>query len=105
MKIYTGRKTNVGPNDIYVLEDGKKTLLDPKPSQDLYNHSPDGFNWGYAGSGPAQAALAILLDCIGKDLAFLFYQSFKFDFVAVWKNVFSISDKRIKRYIENFSGK
>lgn len=27
---------------------------------DLWNHSPDGFNWGYGGSGPAQTALAIL---------------------------------------------
>lgn len=24
------------------------------------NHSPDGFEWGYAGSGPAQSAYAIL---------------------------------------------
>ncbi len=30
------------------------------PRNDLYNHSPDGFEWGYGGSGPAQAALAIL---------------------------------------------
>lgn len=26
----------------------------------LVNHSPDGFNWGYGGSGPAQLALALL---------------------------------------------
>lgn len=36
-------------------------LLDPGPSQKIRNHSPDGFNWGYDGSGPAQLALAILL--------------------------------------------
>ena len=24
-------------------------------------HSPDGFSWGYSGSGPAQSALAICL--------------------------------------------
>jgi hypothetical protein len=42
-----------------VLVDGVK--LDPKPSQKLRNHSPDGFAWGYPGSGPAQLALAILL--------------------------------------------
>ncbi|MBA7524619.1 hypothetical protein ES705_16760 [subsurface metagenome] len=105
MKLYSGKKTNVGPNDIYVFEDGKKTLLDPKPSQDIYNHSSDGFNWGYIGPGPSHAALGILLDCVGKDLAVLFYNLFMFDFVAGWKNVFSISDKRINRYIKNFSGK
>lgn len=27
---------------------------------DLRRHSPDGFSWGYSGSGPAQLALAIL---------------------------------------------
>ena len=32
--------------------------LDPR--NDLSNHSPDGVEWGYAGSGPAQLALGIL---------------------------------------------
>lgn len=31
------------------------------PSLAIRDHSPDGFEWGYAGSGPAQSALAILL--------------------------------------------
>jgi hypothetical protein len=42
-----------------VTVDGRP--LDPQPSQQVSNHSPDGFAWGYAGSGPAQLALAILL--------------------------------------------
>ncbi len=29
---------------------------------DVCNHSPTGFEWGYQGSGPAQLALAILID-------------------------------------------
>lgn len=37
--------------DVYV--DGKR--LDPEPSQKVRNHSPDGFYWGYGGSGPAAA--------------------------------------------------
>jgi hypothetical protein len=40
--------------------DGVK--LDPVRSQALRNMSPDGFSWSYAGSGPAQLALAILLE-------------------------------------------
>lgn len=32
---------------------------------DLTSHSPDGFEWGYGGSGPAQLALAILADYFG----------------------------------------
>lgn len=36
-------------------------ILIPQESQKVINHSPDGFAWGYGGSGPAQLALAILL--------------------------------------------
>ncbi|GAJ01677.1 unnamed protein product, partial [marine sediment metagenome] len=32
--------------------------LYPGKSQRVWNHSPDGFSWGYEGSGPAQLALA-----------------------------------------------
>jgi len=53
--------------------------LDPKPSQQYHNHSPDGFNWGYRGSGPAQLALAIILKLTGKSDG---YQEFKFEFIA-----------------------
>jgi len=35
--------------------------LFPNDSQKVRNHSPDGFAWGYGGSGPAQLALAICL--------------------------------------------
>jgi hypothetical protein len=40
------------------------------------NFSPDGFEWGYAGSGPSQLALAILVDAVGEDRALLLYQDF-----------------------------
>jgi hypothetical protein len=52
--------------------------LDPENSQVVWNHSPDGFAWGYAGSGPSQLALAILLKIMSKEKALKFYQSFKF---------------------------
>lgn len=46
---------------------------------DLDNHSPTGFEWGYAGSGPAQLALAILADALGDDeRALRLHQKFKF---------------------------
>lgn len=60
-----------------VYLDGK--FLDPKPSQKHHNHSPDGFNWGYGGSGPAQLALAIILKLTGKSDG---YQDFKFKVIA-----------------------
>ena len=67
--------------DRTVFIDGKE--LSPAPSQKLKNHSPDGFAWGYGGSGPAQLALAILLE-ITKDKQFTLknYQDFKWDIVC-----------------------
>jgi hypothetical protein len=54
-----------------------------KPSLKLYNHSPTGFNFGYGGSGPAQLALAILLDYTGdKMVAGAFHQDFKWKFIG-----------------------
>lgn len=51
--------------------------------RDLRNHSPTGFAWGYAGSGPAQLALAILADAINDDaIAVAYYQDFKDDVIA-----------------------
>lgn len=53
------------------------------PRLDLWNHSPGGFEWGYAGSGPAQLALALLADCLGEDdIAVEWHQDFKAHVVA-----------------------
>lgn len=69
-----GTRTRTG--DCLVTIDGKR--LDPAPSQKLVNHSPDGFSWGYRGSGPAQLALAILLHyCKEPGDALRLYQKFK----------------------------
>ena len=35
--------------------------LDPNDSYRIFKSSPDGFNWGYGGSGPTQLAVGILL--------------------------------------------
>lgn len=64
--------------EVYV--NGK--FLDPKPSLKIHNHSPDGFNWGYGGSGPAQLALAILLKFMSPEDAQQHYMDFKFSFIA-----------------------
>ena len=53
------------------------------PRLDLWNHSPTGFEWGYAGSGPAQLALAILADHSNdNERALNFYQRFKWRVIA-----------------------
>jgi hypothetical protein len=59
--------------------------IKPGLSQKLRNHSPDGFNWGYGGSGPAQAALAICLHIFDSPaVAQALYQEFKWKFVSTW---------------------
>ena len=51
--------------------------------QDIINHSPTGIAWGYGGSGPAQCALAILMDYLGDEQrALALYQDFKFKVIA-----------------------
>lgn len=64
--------------------------LTPDKSLKINNHSPEdiefkltiGFNYGYSGSGPAQLALAILLEAVPKDIAIQHYQQFKSDIIA-----------------------
>ena len=83
--LYTGWRASVTTEHgqrpeplVLAWEGGHPRPLDPAPSQALRNHSPGGFHWGYGGSGPAQLALAILLDCTGdEDTALEHYQEFK----------------------------
>jgi hypothetical protein len=65
---------------VSVTIDGKP--LEPGPSLELRNHSPDGFSWGYCGSGPAQLALALLLHETDQETALGAYQTFKAEIVA-----------------------
>jgi rubrerythrin len=63
---------------------GQDEEREPLPLRnDLVNHSPGGAEWGYAGSGPAQLALALLAHALGDDaLALSYYQAFKAKVVA-----------------------
>jgi hypothetical protein len=92
------------PSGVHVLiTDGRRPLADlsPRFSQKIRNHSPDGFEVGYPGSGPAQLALAILIDFLTPGTftagamnagvggypthiqnALALYQQFKADFIA-----------------------
>lgn len=49
----------------------------------IVDHSPDGFEWGYGGSGPADFALNILYTYTrDKELSYRYHQDFKRDFIA-----------------------
>lgn len=58
--------------------------LSPAPSQGVVNHSPDGFMWGYGGSGPSQLALAILMKFTDVEVALRHYHDFKREHVSQW---------------------
>ena len=69
----------------YIDEQKEKTIVELSPirSQEIINHSPDGFNWGYGGSGPAQCALGVLLDHTNdKETARELYQDFLSEVIA-----------------------
>lgn len=60
--------------------DGRK--LSPERSQEVVNHSPTGFSWGYGGSGPSQLALTLMLEFFPKGKALQIHQDFKRKFIA-----------------------
>ena len=86
MKTYTGMILNEPHPDTerYVIVHNSvgELVHRLKERQDLYNHSPTGFSWGYNGSGPAQLALAILADCYDDEAAMRWHQDFKEAFIA-----------------------
>lgn len=49
---------------------------------ELRNHSPDGFEFGYSGSGPAQLALAMCAELVDRDSAIRAYQKVKARLIA-----------------------
>ena len=101
MKRYIGERTPDGCQ-VVVVDSSKPDdsyLLDPR--FDLRNHSPDGFNFGYAGSGPSQLALALLADVLGDDEhAQEHYQTFKFKVIARLEgDRFELSEDDIKQTV------
>jgi hypothetical protein len=67
MKVYVGIRGADGIARVQVEEPNKPARL-LAPRADLFKHCATGLDWGYAGSGPKQCALAILADALGDDL-------------------------------------
>lgn len=84
--------------------------LNPEESQKIFNHSPDGYAWGYNGSGPAQLALAVLLEITDEITAKVRYQDFKERYISLlpqenfdeWIDIgdFGKSDKEVREHLE-----
>lgn len=62
--VYRGQRPtddSLGDNRVVVIEAGRSC-----PLFHVKRHSPTGFEWGYAGSGPADLSLSILADHFGE---------------------------------------
>ena len=72
-----------GTHDVCFISDPLGAMEQIPLRLDICNYSPDGFNWGYHGSGPSQLALAILAHATGDDeVAKRYHQRFKVSHVA-----------------------
>lgn len=111
MSVYQGKRVRSGMPWVVVADTSpagapRVRRLRLGPSLRLYNHSPSGFEWGYGGSGPAQLALAILLDhatALGSreagNWAVRHHQAFKWEFVARWpREGFTLTTGEIERW-------
>jgi hypothetical protein len=83
MRHYVGERTPDGCEVDVIDAASPKGGYTLDPRLDLANKSPTGFEWGYAGSGPAQLSLALLADALGDDeKAMRLMQDFKFRVVG-----------------------
>ena len=84
-------------------EDGTREDRSLSERQDLVNHSPEGFAWGYSGSGPAQLALALLADITGDgEYAARHYQRFKREFTAgIWHDRWTIHGEDLAGWVQD----
>jgi hypothetical protein len=60
---YEGERLHAGPVVFTIDDEGNRRRLEHR----VRYHSPDGFEWGYGGSGPAELALNILVDALGNE--------------------------------------
>ncbi len=102
-------KERIGPILVSVISNGKTETL-----KNYGKHSPDGFQIGYAGSGPSDLAYSILIDYFIKlegttwSIDFMklkykiesFYQQFKNDFIVREKDFLQIDSETIELWLE-----
>jgi hypothetical protein len=109
-KTYHGRRLPDGACEVWIEEtsvaaigDAAKSGLARHPLPlclEIRNHSPTGFEWGYGGSGPAQLALALLVDALGSvEIAEAHYQDFKREIVSGLGRDWSLRVQEIRDFV------
>lgn len=96
MKTYRGRRLGRTEDS-----SGTKVTVNNRPLRHRVRHSPTGFEFGYGGSGPADLALSILWDHLGKEPSRILYMDFKTRFVAGWKDKWEINSLEIQNWIDS----
>lgn len=97
--------SSISSVNVYKGIDGHDVTINGKPLSPLnqiINHSPDGFSWGFDGSGPGQLALAIMVHEFGPELHShpADYMTFKSEVIANFdRQAFSISSLDIENWI------
>ena len=98
-RVFSGKKVEYD-RIVKIEQNGSVALLPLEPSLEIADHSPDGFNWGYNGSGAAQLALGILYEVTGNaELARNCYQMFKWDHVSRWGERWEIAEREVREWL------
>ena len=101
--IFHGHEMLAGVKEVNMTFDGHYWSALPLHLE-IINHSPDGFNWGYQGSGPAQLALALLYESLlaegftkinATKEAVKYHQDVKREFLAKQANILNITSREI----------
>ena len=100
-RIFRGKYVE-GVRLVEVVQGERVLLLPLKPSIQIAEYSPEGFNWGYEGSGPAQLALGILYEVTGNaELSRSYYQLFKWDHVSQWDEHFEMRESEVLEWLRD----
>jgi len=104
--IYLGIKEEIGPChvNVKILAETANRATATYALRHIEKHSPDGFQWGYGGSGPSDLALSILTDYCRRfeedeSQAEKYYQKFKKDFIATAGNELYIGSEQINDWL------
>jgi hypothetical protein len=108
VRTYIGKRVDAACEVWYIDEKGIQRELPLR--LEVRNHSPTGFEWGYGGSGPAQLALALMLnyfESFHKDgnigAAQIMYQAFKFAVVGKLPSEgWSMTTADIRTFVDDF---
>lgn len=107
MKEYVGQRNELtGELEVTVVAGDDR----PRPLHHVVQHSPDGFEAGYGGSGPADLALSILADALeerpsadelrhGRAICLRHHQEFKREVVARLEPPFTIPGEDVEAFL------